>query len=410
MGKFLNQASTVTAENIDKQVEGFKARLNNPYYGFSQERPNAVTYYNINIDRTSFDETTGLNYASLGPNSPIKYNKINNMLLYGITKWEITIDTGDVGTEAEELTGNAMILPNTITPYAGDYFIFTYVKEELLIRVTNAQSDTLDNGANVWVIEYKVEHNTFEGLEENVIDEYNYVTTNAGTAYAVVLKSSEYQLVQNLDDMTRKIRLFYESVFYSERVQSLIFLDKNRRFYDSFITEFIIRNKLLEDSSNDYIYISHQVKVPNTFAIEYDRSFFHMIETKNKDNVIKAPIFAYGIPIDSRVNIFSTRFEEYYQLIHENIKGLSPDFSMFLTFDIINTELLEHIQSGEYTDNDLDNIIIKYFNDKNLSKNDLDSLDSIDYKDNYELFFKLPIILFILEYYIKKLMLKERDN
>ena len=110
----------------------------------------------------------------------------------------------------------------------------------------------------------------------------------------------------------------------------------------------------------------------------------------------------------SNVNIFSTRFEQYFELVHENIKGLSPDFSMFLTFDIINNDLLENINSCTLSDNELDNIIIKYFNDIDLSRNDIEVIDSIDYRDSYELFFKLPIVLFILEYSIKKIMLKER--
>ena len=407
MGKFLNN-QTINAENIDKQISGFKDRLNNPYYGFNQEKPNAVTYFNINIDRSSFDETTGLNYASLGKDSSIKYNKINNMLLYGINKWEVNIDTQDVGTEADELQGNAMILPNTITPYAGDYFIFPYVKEELLVRVINAQSDTLDNGANVWVIEYKVEHSSFEGLEENVIEEYEYVTNNVGTAYTPILKKSEYNLVYELDTLAMKIRSFYSSIFYSDRVQSLIFSDKGRLFYDSFLTEFVIRTKILEDVTTDYIYLTHQLNLPKTFAIDYDRSFFNMVEKKDKKNILKAPIFAYGVPIESNVNIFSTRFEQYFELVHENIKGLSPDFSMFLTFDIINNDLLENIDSCTLSDNELDNIIIKYFNDIDLSRNDIEVMDNIDYRDSYELFFKLPIVLFILEYSIKKIMLKER--
>ena len=81
---------------------------------------------------------------------------------------------------------------------------------------------------------------------------------------------------------------------------------------------------------------------------------------------------------------------------------------MFLTFDIINNDLLENIDSGTLSDNELDNIIIKYFNDIDLSRNDIEVMDNIDYRDSYELFFKLPIVLFILEYNIKKIMLKER--
>ena len=58
----------------------------------------------------------------------------------------------------------------------------------------------------------------------------------------------------------------------------------------------------------------------------------------------------------------------------------------------------------------VNNIIIKYFNDIDLSRKDIMAMDNIDYRDSYELFFKLPVILYIVEYYIKKLMLKDRTT
>ena len=72
----------------------------------------------------------------------------------------------------------------------------------------------------------------------------------------------------------------------------------------------------------------------------------------------------------------------------------------------------EAARSGFFTFivNDLDNIIIKYFNDIDLSRKDIMAMDNIDYRDSYELFFKLPVILYIVEYYIKKLMLKDRTT
>ena len=135
-----------------------------------------------------------------------------------------------------------------------------------------------------------------------------------------------------------------------------------------------------------------------------------MVERKDKSKILNAPIFAYGVPIESKVNIFSTRFEQYYNLIHQNIQGLSPDFSAFLTFNIVDNSLLEGISSGNLSDNELDNIIIKYFNDIDLSRKDIMAMDNIDYRDSYELFFKLPVVLYIVEYYIKKLMLKDRTT
>lgn len=405
MGKFLNQNLSNSIENT---INNFKERLQNPYYSFNQQKPTVVDYYNINIDRTSFDEASGLNYASLGPNSSIKYNKINKLIIYGIDRMEVTTEMDEEeGTQSQDLTGNAMIVPNTITPYPGDYFKIPYLKEELLFRVIEAQSDTLDNGSNVWVISYKVEHNTFEGLDENVIEEYNYVINNIGTAFNPILKKSTYDLIDELDTVANKIRVFYVDIFYSDRVQSLIFDDLGRKFYDSYLTEFIIRTGVLHSNYSDYIYISHQLRLPKTFAIDYDRSFFRMVETKNKNKITKAPTAAYGMLIESATNIFSTRLEEYFELVHDYIDGMTPDMSMFMTFDIVDRELLERIYSGTLGDNSLDNIIIKYFNDIDLNREDIDALEDIDYKDNCELFFKLPVIIYIVEYYIKKLMCKD---
>ena len=403
MGKFINQE---LIEGVNKTLDGFKERLNNPFYAFNQQKPYTVTYFNINKEHTSFDEASGLNYDSVGEYSSIKYNKINNFIIYGVDKLEVTINTGEIGAEADPLGGNCIILPNTITPYAGDMFIL-HEDQDLLCKIQDAQSDTLSNGANVWKIEFQIQYVGIDRIECNVIDEYEFVINNTGTEYNPILKKSEYELLEKLDYELSKLRLFYKEVFYSDRVQSLIFLDKNRRFYDSFVTEFVIRTKLLRENSNKFTYLSHQVAVPKTFSLDYEKSFFRRVEEKDKRNIEKTPIFAYGIPIESSTNIFSTRYEEYYELIHDNINGLAPDLTYFLTFETFDQELLEGIRDNKLVEDPLSNIIIKYFNDININSNDIDTLKDIDYKDNYELFFKLPIIIYIVEYYCKKLMSKE---
>lgn len=62
---------------------------------------------------------------------------------------------------------------------------------------------------------------------------------------------------------------------------------------------------------------------------------------------------------------------------------------------IIFNEFLAQVQK-------IDNIIIKYFNDIELSIEDIDNLENIEYVHHKDLFYKIPIVIFILEHYIKK--------
>lgn len=50
----------------------------------------------------------------------------------------------------------------------------------------------------------------------------------------------------------------------------------------------------------------------------------------------------------------------------------------------------------------LDNIIIKYFNYIELDKEDMDALCNMSYIHHRDLYYRIPIIIFILEYYIRK--------
>ena len=79
-------------------------------------------FYNINTTKTTLDESTRGNYSELGPNSPIRYNRIKDAILYGITRMDIDLDITDFGLEGTDISGEAYVLPNTFIPYPGDFF------------------------------------------------------------------------------------------------------------------------------------------------------------------------------------------------------------------------------------------------------------------------------------------------
>ena len=95
-GKFVNTEQKVTFDTLSENV---KELMKNPYYQFSDKKGSVCQYYNINDKKTTLDEATRANYSELGPNSPIRYNKIKDAIIYGITKMDIALDITDFGLE-----------------------------------------------------------------------------------------------------------------------------------------------------------------------------------------------------------------------------------------------------------------------------------------------------------------------
>ena len=76
---------------VNQVAETMKGLLDNPYYLFTDKKASECTYYNINTTMTTLDEATRGNYSEIANNSPMRFNKIKNFLIYGATKIDINL-------------------------------------------------------------------------------------------------------------------------------------------------------------------------------------------------------------------------------------------------------------------------------------------------------------------------------
>ena len=98
------------------------------------------------------------------------------------------------------------------------------------------------------------------------------------------------ELIEKLDMVAVQLKEYFKDIFYNSRIQTFCFtnfyLDK---FYDPFMIEFLLRNKILNNSGQrDYIYIDHKLKLNKTFSIDYNKTFFRSIETKDINHLKRA--------------------------------------------------------------------------------------------------------------------------
>jgi hypothetical protein len=232
------------------------------------------------------------------------------------------------------------------------------------------------------------------------------ISGNVGTNYKCVVTSNEYKFIDRIQDITSTLKDYYNSLFFKSRIQTYVYCYNDCFFYDPYMIEFIIRNGILNNGSDKYFYITHQVFLPQTFPIDYDKTIFRHLETKdNKINFQEV----YGILIDDPSSLLTTRMEDYYMIDYRVKLGLLADpidiFDNDLINSIVNNNIFEVGSQKEYY-----NIINAYFTNKEITQSMIESLQKIEYDSGVELFYSIPMIIFVLEKYAIELLKSDKTT
>ena len=401
----------MTQSLVDFQMD----LLKNPFFLFNDKKGLPVEYYNLNTTQSQLDQGLKIPYANIGPESPLRFNLVHDFYLFGMERISVQLENGEMGIEGSEISGEAIILPDTIRPYPGDYFTINMTKKKYLFQVRSATIDTLENGGNYYRIDYKLEYLSDDRLVALVVNEFNFVSGNIGTNYSPVLSTTGYNLAKILDDTAVLLKQYFRGLFYNNKVQTFTFVYlyevcvnglNSSYFYDPYLIEFIIKNKILANTGDKYEYIDHKTFPKADFPIKYSKSIWRTIETKDKEHINSCIISSPGIYIDDPATIFSTRYENYFEMTYENPDPVADRWSSRLS--IIPSQVIGHINEGQlFFNSPLSkyNLLIKYFNDMEINAHDMDPLQRIDsYSNDKDTYYLIPIIIFILEYNIKKIM------
>ena len=395
--KFINKKYNDTVTNL---VEGINNRLKNPYYIFNDRQPTITDYYNQSELETSLDEHLQQEYQDLGEDSPIRFNKIEDLVLYGMPKLEANYNITENGFESDQLQGEAIFLPNTIIPKKGDFFRIKYLNQPLLFKVISSTIDTIDNLSNIYKIQWVYERPDCDEIEKQVVDNFTSITENSGTEYKSVIKNSEYKFIEKIDEVLTTLKEYYKVLFYSDRVQAFIFSFKHDFFYDPYAVEFIIKHDLIS-TLDDYLYITQQCSLHETFVFEYVKSIFTALEKKDK-NLGKYKTFSQAEFIQDVFGVFSFRSEPYYKILYRDYMFPNKEIINFLDEDLIG-----RISSNTlYSEDELNyrNIIIKHFNNTDIKLNDVECISSMQYNTSVNLFYEIIFVIYILEKNVKILL------
>ena len=384
--------------------------MDNPLYLFNDKRATIVDYYNKDVNLSTLDEGSGLEYNTIGENCPSKFNKIIDALLYGIDKIQLnyTMDDDKGGIFNDDIVGEAFILPNTFIPQVGDFFQIKYIKEKMLFIVNEVQQDTLDNGFNFYKINYKLDQVGEDRIEElneyNVVESFKMLTSTVGTSMKSIIKSSDYDFIKTIEESTKSLKEYYKQLFFKNQIQTFSYMLNGYHIYDPYLIEFLIRNSILSGTDR-YVYVDHAMATWETFGIDYDHTFFRALEERDTEKADNCTTIAVAMKVEDKMSLLTTRLDDYYYIDY-NINKYAP----FTTkIEVIPNTFIDSVVSKDI---ELDEkiprfykIIVDYFDkDHKLEIDDLKLLDSIELNEPKDIFYGIPMLIFVLESYNKEIL------
>lgn len=418
----------------------------NPFYFFNNLSMTKVTFYNINKEHTTLDEVIDNAYNFIGPASGFRFDKINGVILYGIQNMELSIDMGEWGAEADPIEGEAYLPPNTFIPYQHSYFSIDYINKsgrEVLFRVTSVNIDTFPNGSNFYKISYKLE-SIGENINPQVINEYQYMadnigksgtgpnTSSSGSNNNVLVDMNTFNLMNSYNQLIEMLKQAYVELFFQQSTQTFVFKYGfwDYFFYDPYLIEFLIRHKIFSVSRVPYIHVSQPALPPMYLHIDYNKTIFRLLE--DPVNTTVCYYDGYGMLVQDPMSLLTHRIEPYYMITYRDDDGSSFGSPLLEKIPLFDTDMINLLPG--YSNEDPKNsscpcgcscqdilaklpnykkyykIIYNYFAGLPITYTMITDINNIDFKPCKELYYAIPMLIYILQQTINNLPSTSSSN
>ena len=194
----------------DQTVDTTNKMLRNQarrYYKYNvrrmESKPIFCRYYNISNADSTGSKGMGQVYDWLSPDSPVRYNRINNTPLYAFKEFNRETRKTDIKGITIELDNESLILPG-FYPQVGDLLVISLPgAKELMFRVTRADANTIlqEPHHHITYTYYAVsdkDPDKFTQLEKQTVGNYDFVMGNVGDNKATIIDIGTVAYIRKL--------------------------------------------------------------------------------------------------------------------------------------------------------------------------------------------------------------------
>jgi len=323
------------ADRLRRQRDAYKKKINDyikasavDYVKYWEGSPTYVTYYQL--DQVATTQDVGLESVNslVGRDSPNRYKRIYNAVLYGIDAQSIANEINERGFTSN-VTGEFTMLPDSITPYPGDFFSIDLEGfEEHLFKVNEVQTDRI-TPKKFYRCQYNLYPNNADSILNNIEDDYELQYSNIGGEDSTIIKKATALSNERAEKLVDKLIDRFTNLFYNDDMDTFLFYDRtnNTYYWSPYLQHFLHENKVIQKFSPDFmkeIYISdiNERDFQNIYNdLLYRDSIFRAVETQDK-SMLENNLLSNFINVEG-ANLKSTRNLPFFQS-SLNFSLLSP--------------------------------------------------------------------------------------
>lgn len=393
-----------------EQFSKFRERRVSQYTRFLDKSVEFYTYFAIN-KVLSTTEIGNMNIDSyIGKDSPVRYNKINNLPMYGFPRItsESEYEVEQAGLNMDSFTGELIMLSEIIEPCEGDCFILNSYNQNRYFIVTNVANEVL-RSRPYYILQFVAGIPDYlPQLQSQVVDEFNALFDNIGTEDRVVISNKEYSQLAHYTDIYKDLMSYYLNEYFVPKL-TLFELDTDippettlYRYTDKFLAKFMTRNRVIvmDNLTKGSLMLDYNALYDKDDFMEYKRSIYNAIETKSIKRLAECRYISMT-EIKSPFALITGETDVSYYTSQYFLMEKAPEpCSYNLPYD--NSEIFRRYNQKDESYSDdahsrVMSIITKYLHDVIIDPGYFYDLYGSDGSlDPLEEYMYLPIILFII--------------
>jgi hypothetical protein len=414
---------------------------------FLDKNPTYVTYYPVIQAQSSTDAGTGAIYEEIGPNSPMRYNKILQLPAFNLPELKPDIIQDEGGYDAEMDINDIAFIPGTVRPKPGDYMLVEISGvEPLLFRCNSYRHNTIKSNdyymGDFDLVDINQQYTKL--INKQVETTYTCHFENIGTNQKVFISEDEEDEISDIEDLITKLTDFYSDAFYNGDIDGFVLYNASvngssgsstlngnaanmgtQWYYDNYLTRFINESQIFANDSSDTTRVFPYLELlPLNFDYLYSRTVWNAVLKRTRDYLHKytyawsrmlqkrtSPLMLASYPtLHPTLELFD-HYVKPEEPVPENLKGLiwepgtpcgwngaDPQLRTYFSMNLLRS-LADNSQTGDlnvlekmifdYVTAGIDNVVF-----------DKKELINFSFTQNYESFYLVPICIYILKQHL----------
>jgi hypothetical protein len=373
---------------------------------------------NKNLSTTGFGSNTIDSY--IGVDSPIKYDRIENLPIYGMPEINNESEFDETyGTSSEGYSGEATILPGVMIPSEGECFVLEYFNKRILFFVNEVVEQTIKANP-AYIIRFSIESaDKIALIERQVVSSSIAIFDNIGTENRVIIESTDYAEVTRLTSIYKELRDYFINKFFKRKTTTFELnvsysvgdtdkINMVDKFMQKFLTDnrIIIMDLLLKDT----LTLDYNGLYRDGDDFIYSNTLFNAVTNKNID-LLEGNYYIDVDKLDTPFSLFKGYSDDTLYVSTGYLQSnANTDAIPYIKWDM--TTIAQTIKDNVDVDlntavvdyNKLVSLISFYFNNKEITSNFLKGIvTSITARamTDIEKYMMYPIIMYIIRYTIE---------